>query len=98
MNLEKSIKSVFKRYEQKYLLDNNQLFSFGKRLNQRMREDSFGIQTICNIYFDTDEYLIIRTSIEEKTYKEKLRLRSYGVPKKEDMIFAEIKRKVDGVV
>ena len=27
--------------------------------------------TICNLYFDTPQYLLIRRSIENKVYKEK---------------------------
>jgi SPX domain protein involved in polyphosphate accumulation len=51
-----------------------------------------------NIYFDTDDYELIRTSLEKPVYKEKLRLRSYGVPKETDTVFVEIKKKYDGLV
>ena len=42
--------------------------------------------------------MLIRNSIEARTYKEKLRLRSYGTPRSDDRIFFEIKKKYKGVV
>lgn len=40
----------------------------------------------------------MRNSIEKPVYKEKLRVRSYGVPNDEDMVFVELKKKYKGVV
>ena len=34
-----------------------------------------------DLYFDTPDYLLIRRSLDHPMYKEKLRLRSYGVAK-----------------
>lgn len=42
--------------------------------------------------------MLIRNSIDAKTYKEKIRLRSYGTPSKNDKVFLEIKKKFKGVV
>ena len=42
-----------------------------------MESDRYGRTTIRNIYFDTDNYRLIRRSIEKPAYKEKLRIRSY---------------------
>lgn len=60
--------------------------------------DEFGKHTISNIYYDTPDDLLIRRSIEKPAYKEKLRLRSYGNPTLDDMVFLEIKKKYDGIV
>ena len=49
------------------------------------------------MYFDTDDYELIRTSIEKPVYKEKIRLRSYGIPNMDDSVFLEIKKKFEGV-
>lgn len=89
---------VFKRYEKKYLLSMEQYEGLKKGLREKMSKDSYGEYTICNIYFDTKDFELIRTSIEKPVYKEKLRLRSYGVPKRDDTVFIEIKKKYDGVV
>lgn len=50
------------------------------------------------MYIDTPDFLLIRNSIDAKTYKEKLRLRSYGTPNGDDEVFLEIKKKFKGVV
>lgn len=63
-----------------------------------MSLDAYGKYTICNIYYDTDTYEVIRSSIEKPTYKEKLRIRSYGVATSNSMVFIELKKKVGGIV
>ncbi|MBP3889504.1 MAG: polyphosphate polymerase domain-containing protein [Cellulosilyticum sp.] len=63
-----------------------------------MCADSYGKHTIGNIYYDTDTYELIRHSIEKPKYKEKLRLRSYGIPMEDSKVYLEIKKKYDGVV
>ncbi|MCI8750588.1 MAG: polyphosphate polymerase domain-containing protein [Lachnospiraceae bacterium] len=89
---------TFKRYEKKFLLGTAQYSKIIEQLGQRMEIDEYGMHTICNIYFDTDNFDLIRTSIEKPLYKEKFRLRSYGIPGNNDNIFAEIKKKFDGIV
>lgn len=90
--------SIFKRYEKKYLLNRLQYEQLLPILEQYMAADSYGLHTICNIYYDTQDYQLIRTSLEKPDYKEKLRLRSYGVPGADDTVYVEIKKKFDGVV
>lgn len=92
------INTVFKRYEKKYLLSTEQYQSFRQLADNYMQVDEYGKSTICNIYFDTSNYDLIRASIEKPVYKEKLRLRSYGVPAQEDTVFLEIKKKFCGIV
>ena len=58
-----------------------------------MEQDEYGKHTISNIYFDTDEYDLIRKSLEKPIYKEKLRLRAYGIPSENSDTFIEIKKK-----
>lgn len=90
--------TVFKRYEKKYLLNGEQFKKFWEFIDQYMQVDEYGESTICNLYFDTQDYELIRTSIEKPVYKEKLRLRSYGVPESDDTVFLEIKKKYKGIV
>ena len=61
-------------------------------------KDDYGAYTICNIYYDTGDWRLIRKSLEKTVYKEKLRIRSYGVPTGDDKVFVELKKKYDGVV
>ena len=89
---------VFARYEKKYWLSPDQYHVLRGLLLDRMREDDYGRYTICNIYYDTPDYHLIRTSLEKPIYKEKLRLRSYGVPNAQSQVFLELKKKYRGVV
>lgn len=90
--------SVFKRYELKYMLSRSQAERVISRMEPYMKVDDYGKTTIRNLYFDTDTYLLIRRSIEKPVFKEKLRLRSYSKAYETDTVFAELKRKYDGVV
>ncbi len=88
----------FKRYETKFVLTPAQFAALFPCLQGKLAVDEFGKHTICNIYYDTDDFSLIRTSLKKPVYKEKFRLRSYGVPGEEGCIFAEIKKKYDGIV
>lgn len=90
--------SSFERVEKKYLLTKEQFETFLERTENKISLDQYGLHTICNIYYDTDTYDLIRYSIEKPKYKEKLRLRSYGIPDKDTMVFVELKKKWNGVV
>lgn len=90
--------TVFERYEKKYLLKGNQYSLVRDIFAPYMVEDEYGYSTICNIYFDTPRYDLITRSLEKPVYKEKLRLRSYGVPTEDQMVFLEIKKKYNGIV
>lgn len=90
---------VFKRYEKKYLLTGEQYRRLMLVLGGVMEMDCYGEHTICNIYLDTADYRLIRTSIEKPVYKEKVRLRSYGRAVCEDSrVFVELKKKYESVV
>ena len=91
-------KLVFNRVEKKYLLPQKKFQKLWKELMKYMMVDEYGLHTICNIYYDTESYELIRNSIEKPVYKEKFRVRSYGVPEKTDNVFLEIKKKYDGIV
>ena len=90
--------SVFKRYEIKYLLNREQYAEILTAMAPHMEPDAYGATTIRNLYFDTDNYRLIRRSIEKPVYKEKLRLRSYQRAGARDLVFVELKKKFDDVV
>lgn len=89
---------TFERVEKKYLLTTAQLDALAPMLHRHMQIDQYGRHTICNVYYDTPDYRLIRTSLQKPVYKEKLRLRSYGVPGPGDTVFVELKKKYRGVV
>ena len=90
--------NVFNRREKKYLMTEDVYQELRLRLAPHMAEDAYGLHTICNIYYDTPDHLLIRRSIEKPVYKEKLRLRSYGVPSPDTDVYLEIKKKYAGIV
>ena len=96
--MEKEIISVMKRYELKYRLSKEQVAYFKEQILNYMKIDKYGLTTISSIYFDTPNYSLINRSIEKPEYKEKIRLRSYGIAKKDSPVFLEIKRKNEKIV
>ena len=87
------VQEVFNRVEKKYLLDKLTSEKLIKRLSSYIKSGEYPYSKICNIYFDTDNDELIRKSIEKPVYKEKIRLRSYGIPNEENKVFLEIKKK-----
>ena len=88
----------FQRYEKKYLMTAGQYEALWAELSPRLRPDEYFSSTVCSLYYDTDDYSLIRHSIQKPVYKEKLRLRSYGVPGEESPVFVELKKKFKGIV
>lgn len=93
-----SYQSVFKRYELKYMITKEQKKIIIESIHPHMALDKYGRTTIRNIYFDTDNYLLIRRSIEKPDYKEKLRIRSYKRADSHSQVFVELKKKYNSVV
>ncbi len=91
-------REVFQRKEIKYLLDEVQYKELSVFLESMAKVDEYGLSRINNIYYDTPDHRLIRTSIEKPLYKEKLRLRTYGAAGDDTNAFIEIKKKYAGVV
>lgn len=90
--------TVMKRYEMKYLLSAEQTEYLRRSLKGHMEVDRYGKTSIASLYYDTPNYLLIRTSVEKPEFKEKIRLRSYGLATEESPVFLELKRKAYGIV
>jgi hypothetical protein len=89
---------IFKRYEIKYLLSAEQRAAIEQALDDHMIADVHGHSTILSLYLDTPDYRLVRRSMEKPFYKEKLRVRSYGVAEPDSTVFVELKKKYDSVV
>lgn len=93
---------VFNRHENKYLIDEQTLVHIQARLADYMETDAYNktheTYTITNLYYDTEDNHLIHTSLLKPKYKEKLRLRGYGVPDLDSKVYLEIKKKVAGLV
>ena len=88
----------FERYEKKYLLTRDQYLALRGRLSSHMQTDQYGVHTISSVYYDTPDRYLIRRSLEHPRFKEKFRLRAYGDWEPGQKFFAEIKKKLNGVV
>lgn len=93
---------IFNRYEHKYIIDKETFEKVIKIIDEHMVIDSYNKghkpYTIANIYFDTSDDYIIRSSLLKPEYKEKLRIRSYGVPQSDTQVYLEIKKKFKDIV
>lgn len=93
---------IFNRYEHKYKLDQKTFEKVLDYIDSHMELDTHcenhSLYTIANIYYDTPDNSLIRESMLKPVYKEKLRLRSYGVPDLDSKVFLEIKKKFNGLV
>jgi hypothetical protein len=89
---------TFCRKELKYLLTEEQYQILLSEIGVHIRPDKYANYTICNIYYDTEHFDLIRRSIEKPAYKEKIRLRSYRRADAGKDIFVELKKKCKGVV
>ena len=90
--------NIFKRVEQKYLITKQEQKILLDAMKEHMQEDEHGRSTVISIYFDTQNNLLIRRSMQKPAYKEKLRIRSYGIATHDSKIFIELKKKYKSVV
>ena len=97
-NSDSHFTACFERFEKKYILNAEQAQSLLSYLDTQMKPDRYPTGTNCSIYLDTDDHLLMRRSLQKPSYKEKLRLRSYGTPADQDPVFLEIKKKTGGIV
>lgn len=88
----------FARYEVKYLMSKSQKKELQQEMEPHMQADAYGKSTVCSLYLDTPDFRLIRRSLEGPEYKEKIRLRSYGVAGPQTRVFLELKKKYSGMV
>lgn len=93
---------TFQRKENKYLITPAQHEAFLKLAAEHLKADKYAKSTVCNIYLDTPTHYLIRESIdvteEDRPYKEKLRIRTYGSAGPDSTVFIELKKKFKGIV
>lgn len=93
---------VFNRVEKKFILNEHQYKNIYKEICEKMACDKYSADdkcyTISNIYYDTEDNSLIRASLQKPQYKEKIRLRAYGVPSLNTQVYLEIKKKYKKVV
>ncbi|MFV0529109.1 MAG: VTC domain-containing protein [Lachnospiraceae bacterium] len=88
---------TFERHEKKFLMTLQQYEELLEELLTFMEFDEYGRHTIHTVYFDTDDFEVIRHSLSKPTFKEKMRLRSYGEATCNSPVYFELKKKLLGV-
>ena len=89
--------NIFRRVEQKYLITSAQYDALMESLGDKLVKDEYFYNDIYNLYLDAPDHRLIIQSIEKPMYKEKFRVRSYGLAENEDSkVYLEIKKKFDG--
>ncbi|MFA7674409.1 MAG: polyphosphate polymerase domain-containing protein [Clostridia bacterium] len=93
---------VFNRYEEKYIMNSEQFKAFLHKADIYAKPDEHctngDMYSVTNIYFDNDNYDLVRMSNQKPYYKQKVRLRGYSGIKPEDFVYLEVKKKVGGLV
>ena len=98
MPAKPNIITTFERVEKKSLISVDTALKLTRLIESHIQLDHYGEYTICNLYYDTEQYDLIRRSMDKPPYKEKMRLRSYGRAGPEDVVFLELKKKYEGRV
>ena len=90
---------TFARTERKYLLAASVYEAFKRDVEQYVKPDGkYPVYTLCNLYYDNETWELARRSAEKPIFKEKLRVRSYGVAVQDTKVYVEAKSKYKGVV
>ena len=55
---------IFKRSEIKYMIDEDIFRKLMEVMKKYMIADDYGRSTVCSLYFDTPDYLLIRRSLD----------------------------------
>lgn len=102
MKNKKTAIEVFNRREVKFIIDRDTYEKLVVDLENYLELDEYNniedFYGVYNIYFDTDNDLLIRNSIKGPQFKQKLRMRAYGDVTEDSLVFIEIKKKVCGIV
>ena len=92
------MESIFMRQEVKFIITEAQFLPVYNLIAAYIPPDAFGKYLVQSLYFDTDRWDVIRASIDKPVFKEKMRLRCYGVPDCHATMYLELKKKFRGIV
>ncbi|MEA4875449.1 VTC domain-containing protein [Anaerorhabdus sp.] len=89
MKIQPSISQI----ERKYILKEAQLKKFMNSISNKIEEEEHFKYTVYNIYYEPVSSDLISKAFKRTNYKERIRLRSYGIPRINDPVYIEIKEK-----
>jgi len=92
------MQTIFSRNEKKYIITQAQADRLTTKLSEFMKPDKYSTYWVQNLFYDTENWDMIHTSMEKPHYKEKMRMRCYGTIDETDRVFLELKKKYAGVV
>lgn len=96
---EKFFQNHFQRFETKYIISKETLLDLLLEFEGYLVEDERAYSTINNLYYDTPSHQLIRESLENPCFDEKVRLRTYQEhPTEDSQVFLEIKKKTENLV
>ncbi len=83
------IQTIFERTEKKYIITVKQRRQLLEKIREYIKADEYGESTVCSLYFDTDDYRLIRNSIE-KPYSTAMDYVNDGIMPNDSQIMREI--------
>ena len=87
---EKFFQNHFQRFETKYIISKETLLNLLLEFEGYLVEDERAYSTINNFYYDTPSYQLIRESLENPCFDEKVRLRTYQEhPTEDSQVYAD---------
>ena len=68
--MKEQIQTSFARHEKKYRLQVGQQQALLQQMQPYLTPDRYSSYTICNLYYDTADWQLIRACLEKPVYKE----------------------------
>lgn len=89
-----TVETRFKRIERKFIVPKGILGELLEDLKEYLVEDDYPTSTITNIYYDTQDFQVIKDALAHRYGSKKIRLRTYqNQPCQNQEAFLEIKEK-----
>lgn len=89
---------IFIRKELKYLITRRQMDQLLVRLERKLEPDPYFESDIYSVYFDTDQFDLLRQCADKPDFRQKVRIRSYRpATESQDLLYLENKKKTRGI-
>lgn len=92
------MKSIFKRFKKEYVITREQYELLMGFTEGKIVEDMNTDYKISSLYYDTENYDLVKSSVEDSVYKGRLLLRTYDKPGINSPAYIELKKKYEGVM
>lgn len=89
--------AYFERKELKYILTGSQKDRLMAMIEQELLKDPYSPYAIHSVYLDTEKDDLMMHNLDKPAFRQKLRIRSYGIPQEGKPVFLESKNKLKGI-